>query len=102
MTKKRRSTSRAERVAVGIGTALGRLQAKLDRLAVIKRGQAMLSSIGPNTSGDETSRRKRVTKVAKKTAKPRRKVTTAKKSAPSPQKKVKRAALARTGPRRRN
>ena len=95
MTKKRRSTSRAERVAVGIGTALGRLQAQLDRLAVIKRGQAMLSAIGPNTSGDDRSQagtaKKANTRTAKKsvkkTAKPRRKVSKAKKSPPSIQKR---------------
>ena len=94
MTKKRRSTSRAERVAVGIGTALGRLQAQLDRLAVIKRGQAMLSAIGPNTSGDDRSHagtakkaNKRTAKSVKKTAKPRRKDSKAKKSPPSIQKR---------------
>jgi len=83
MAKKRRSTSRAERVAVGVGSALGRFRAKLDRLKVIERAQSMLSAIGPNTSGDETSKPKTRRKVAKKTAKktprPRRKVAAAKK-----------------------
>jgi hypothetical protein len=83
MAKKRRSTSQAERVAVGVGSALGKLQAQLDRLKVVERAQSMLSAIGPNTSGDETSkpktRRKAAKKTAKKTARPRRKVAAAKK-----------------------
>ena len=90
MAKKRQSPSRAERVAVGVGTALGRLQAKLDRLnregatvpgfkAALKRAQSMLSAIGPNTSGDAKPRRakKAAKKAAKKSTKPRSKTSTA-------------------------
>ena len=96
MAKKRQSPSRAERVAVGVGTALGRLQAKLDRLnregaavpgfkAALKRAQSMLSAIGPNTSGDQAKPRRATKKAAKKAAKkstkPQTKVSTVRKAA---------------------
>ena len=78
MAKKRQSPSRAERVAVSIGSALGRFRAGLDRL----------SALGPNTSGDQAEQRKTKKKAAKKSTKLRRKVPTAK-SAPEARKKAK-------------
>ncbi len=85
MAKKRSSTSRAQRVAVGIGRVLGSVQARLDRLKGIKRAQPRRSAAGPDVSGDDTSQRER--KVTKKTAKPRSKLSTAKKSTPGIKKK---------------
>ena len=79
--KKRKPTSRAQKVAVGIGRALGSLQARLDRLnateikAVIKRAQSMLAAIGPNTSGGPAAKRTVTGKAAKKSAQPRRKAS---------------------------
>ncbi len=92
MARKRKAASRAQRVAVGLGSALGSLQARLDRLTsrsaageikkVIKRAESLLSRIGPNTSGDKKV--KRVTKkAAKRSNKPGRNasaVTTASKA----------------------
>ena len=89
MAKKRKSASRAHRVAVGIGSALGRLQARLDKLSnqradvateikgVIKRAQSMLSAIGPNTSGDARPARKSTKRAAKKTGRARKAVKVA-------------------------
>jgi hypothetical protein len=99
MAKKRKSTSRAHRVAVGIGRALGSLQARLDKLnsqrtdvatdikAVIRRAQSMLAAIGPNTSGDRAAKRKSSRKKAKKTGRARKTVAKPMKTKPVPAQK---------------
>jgi hypothetical protein len=90
MPKKRQSKSRAHRVAIRIGSALGSLQARLDRLNateikdVLARAQSMLAALGPNTSGDEAPRRN---KAAELSGRPRRKGAAKRKAAPRVEKK---------------